>query len=128
MRALALIAVAASLAPLARAAGKLSLEDRIELTRGLTAEYANAKVLLPRSKKPLEFNAQSGAYDKKEWAAIARESGPAARTGDTVQVTKIELADDRIVLQINGGYNGGRKWYQGVQVDGGMGRRAGPHQ
>ena len=81
MRALALIAVAASLAPLARAAGKLSLEDRIELTRGLTAEYANAKVLLPRSKKPLEFNAQSGAYDKKEWAAIARESGPAARTG-----------------------------------------------
>jgi hypothetical protein len=126
MRALALIAVAASLAPLARAAGKLSLEDRIELTRGLTAEYANAKVLLPRSKKPLEFNAQSGAYDKKEWAAIARESGPAARTGDTVQVTKIELADDRIVLQINGGYNGGRKWYQGVQVDGGMGGAPAP--
>jgi hypothetical protein len=29
-----------------------------------------------------------------------------------VQVTKIELFDDRIVLQINGGFGGGRKWYQ----------------
>ncbi len=121
MRALVLIAVAGSMAPLAPAADKLTLEDRVEMTRGLTAEYANAKVLLPRSKKPLEFDAQSGTYDKKGWSTIAKESGPAARTGDTVQVTKIELFDDHIVLQINGGYKGGRKWYQGVQVDNGMG-------
>jgi hypothetical protein len=121
MRALAVIAVVGSMAPLAPAADKLSLEDRVELTRGLSAEYANVKVLLPRSKKPLEFNAQAGSYDKKEWSAVAKESGPAARTGDTVQITKIELSDDRIVLQINGGFNGGRKWYQGVQVVGGMG-------
>ena len=63
MRALAVIAVVGSMAPLAPAADKLSLEDRVELTRGLSAEYANAKVLLPRSKKPLEFNAQAGSYD-----------------------------------------------------------------
>ena len=121
MRALALIAVVSSLTPLAPAADKLSLEDRIELTRGLSAEYANAKVLLPRSKKPLEFDASAGTYDKKEWSAIAKEAGPAARTGDTVQVTRIELFDDHIVLQINGGFKGGRKWYQGVQITGGMG-------
>jgi hypothetical protein len=121
MRVLALIAAAGWLALPAAAVDKLSLEDRVELTRGLSAEYANAKVLLPRSKKPLEFNAEAGTYDKKEWSTIARESGPAARTGDTVQITRIELADDRIVLQINGGFKGGRKWYQGVQVSGGMG-------
>jgi hypothetical protein len=121
MRAFAVIAMIGSLAPLAPAAEKLSQEDRIELTRGLSAEYANAKVLLPRSKKPLEFDAKTGTYDKQEWSAVAKESGPAARTGDTVQITKIDLADDRIVLQINGGYKGGRKWYQGVQVSGGMG-------
>jgi hypothetical protein len=123
MRALAVIAVVGSLAQLAPAADKLSLEDRIELTRGLTAEYANAKVMLPRSKKPLEFDAKAGSYDKSEWSAIAREAGPAARTGDTVQITKIDLSDDRIVLQINGGFKGGRKWYQGVQVQGTMGQQ-----
>ena len=100
---------------------KLTFEDRIELTRGLMAEYGTVKVLLPRSKKPLEFNAD-GTWDKKEWSTIAKESGPAARTGDLVQVTKISLERDRIVFEINNGFKGGRKWYQGVQVgvNGGM--------
>jgi len=52
---------------------------------------------------------------------VAKESGPAARNGDLVQVTKIDIEGDRIVLQINGGYKGGKKWYQGVQLSGGMG-------
>jgi hypothetical protein len=106
---------------MAPAADKLTLEDRVEMTRGLTAEYANAKVLLPRSQKPLEFNAQSGSYDRKGWSDTAKESGPAARVGDTVQITKIDLADDHIVLQINGGFKGGRKWYDGVRLDNGSG-------
>jgi len=99
----------------ARAGSKLTNDERIELVRGLTAEYATVKALLPRSRKPLEFES-TGNYDKNAWSAIARESGPAARSGDLVQVTKIDIEDDRIVLQINGGFKGGRKWYQGVQV------------
>ena len=91
------------------------MEDRIELTRGMTAEYGAVKVLLPRSKKALEFNAD-GTYDKKKWSDIAKESGPAARVGDLVQITKIVIEDDRLVLEINGGFKGGRKWYQGVQI------------
>jgi hypothetical protein len=121
MRVLALIAVAGTLAPLWAAADKLTIDDRVELNRGLVAEYANAKVLLPRSKKSLEFNADTGTWDKKEWSSIAKEYGPAARTGDTVQITKIELFDDHIVMQINNGYRGGRRWYDGVQVDNGAG-------
>jgi hypothetical protein len=98
----------------------LTWEDRVELMRGLTAEYATVKILLPRAKKALEFDSK-GTYDKGAWAEVAKESGPAARTGDLVQVTKIDIEDDRIVLQINGGYKGGKKWYQGVQLSGGMG-------
>jgi hypothetical protein len=41
-----------------------------------------------------------------------------------VQVTRIEIEDDKIVLQINGGFKGGRKWYQGVQI--GMGGNTAP--
>jgi hypothetical protein len=120
MRAIATAAVAilSLLASLAVAGNKLGEEDRIELTRGLMAEYGTVKVLLPRSRKPLEFDAKTG-YDKNQWAEIAKESGPAARTGDLVEVTKVELDEDKIVLQINGGFKGGRKWYDNVQV--GMG-------
>jgi hypothetical protein len=118
MRAFAIAAVATVLSLLpavAPAAEKLSFEDRVELTRGLMAEYGTVKVLLPRSKKALEFDS-NGTFDKKEWATIAKESGPAARAGDSVQITKVILDRDRIVLEINGGYRGGKKWYSGVQV------------
>ncbi|MGD0772577.1 MAG: hypothetical protein ABSC05_07115 [Candidatus Solibacter sp.] len=105
------------------AGNKLTWEDRVELTRGLTAEYATVKALLPRSPKPLVFDS-SGGYDKNQWSEIARQSGPAARNGDLVQVTKVEIGDDKLVLQINGGFKGGRKWYQGVQI--GMGGGTAP--
>src|SRR5579863_4774690 len=99
MRAIAAIAVLNLLPVLLTAADKkkaadenvpekLTAEDRIELTRGLMAEYGTVKVLLPRSKKALEFNSD-GTYDKKGWSEIAKESGPAARSGDTVQITKL---------------------------------------
>src|SRR5947209_8013832 len=108
------------LTPLLHSADKLTEEDRIELMRGLTAEYASVKQFLPRSKKALPFEA-SGTYDKPAWEAAARQYGPAARVGDLVQVTRIIIENDKLVLLINGGFNGGRKWYQNVQIGGGLG-------
>ena len=123
MRALAAIAVLTLLPALPSRADKLGVEDRIELTRGLSAEYGTVKVLLPRSKKALEIEAPAGTYDKNAWAEVAKESGPAARNGDLVQITKVIIESDRLVFEINGGFKGGRKWYQGVQIgvnNGGM--------
>ena len=116
--ALAAIALALTAPAPARPADKLTMDDRVELLRGLSAEYAKVKVLLPRSRKALEFES-AGTYDKQAWSEIAKEFGPAARLGDTIQITKVELEADRIVLQINGGFKGGRKWYQGVQIGAG---------
>src|SRR5262245_51505415 len=45
---------------------KLTDDQRIELMRGLTAEYATVKAALPRSKKALEFD-PSGTWDKDKW-------------------------------------------------------------
>ena len=89
MRFVAAIAILSALPPLL-AADKLTFQDRVELMRGLMAEYAKAKVLVPRSKKSLEINAD-GTYDKREWQTIAKESGPAARVGDMIQITKVDI-------------------------------------
>ena len=53
-----------------------------------------------------------------------KQLGPAARPGDLVQVTKVDIDDDKIVLEINGGAKGKRKWYQNVEV--GMGNSTTP--
>jgi hypothetical protein len=125
MRAIATVAILSAVGaglPVARAADKLTFEDRIELTRGLMAEYGTAKVLLPRSRKALDVET-NGTWDKAQWAVVVRQEGPAARTGDMVQITKVTIDADRIVLDINGGYKGGRHWYSGVQMTGTMGQQ-----
>ena len=40
--------------------------------------------------------------------------------GDIIQITSVKFEKTRLVLQVNGGFKGGRKWYERIQV-GGMG-------
>jgi len=101
---------------------KLRDEDKVALLRGLMSEYATAKILIPRSKKPLAIE-DDGRYDQAVWEAANNKSGVAARTGDLVQFTKVKIEDTGITFELNGGM-GGRKWYQGVEV--GMGNRTTP--
>jgi hypothetical protein len=80
------------------------------------------KAYLPKSKKPLPFES-TGSWDKQKWEEMGKELGAAARVGDQVQVTKITIEADKILLEINGGMKGKGHWYDHVQV--GMG---GPNQ
>ncbi len=101
-------------------ARKLTDEEKLTLMRGLTAEYAKVKVFLPRSKKPLKMKSD-GTYDKFEWKDVGMEFGPVARVDDLVQITHVDIEDDRIVFQIDGGFKPRGKWYQRVEVGAGAG-------
>jgi hypothetical protein len=109
-------------APLVRA-DKLSFDERMEIERGLDAEFATMKVILPRAKKPLIFKSD-GTYDKSAWERALQDGGPAARLGDEVQITRVLIEDKRIVLELNGGTKGAGHWYDHLQV--GMGGTMSP--
>jgi hypothetical protein len=94
---------------------KLTLDQRVELLRGLLSEYATVKAPLPRSKKPLEFNSD-GTYDKQHWLDVGRQMGPAARIGDLVQITHVDIEKDTIVFEINHGLKMQGSWKDHVQV------------
>ena len=113
----------AATALVATAADKLTLEDRIEISRGMNAEYATSKIVLPRSKKALVFNAD-GTWDKSAWQEASKQFGPAARVGDLIQITKVEIDAEKIVFEINHGMKGNKKWYERVEV--GMGGSTAP--
>ncbi len=102
---------------------KMTPEDRIVLVRGMSAEFATAKQSIPRSKKPLPFSS-NGTWDKEKWTDAGRENGPAARAGDQVQVTRIEINGDDIEVELNGGFRMGPKWHERIQV--GTGSRTAP--
>lgn len=102
---------------------KLDFDQRVEIVRGLMAEFATVKVFLPRSKKPLQFSS-TGTWDKEKWNEAGREFGPAARSGDLVQITRVKIEDKELIFEINGGMKGKRKWYENIEV--GMGNRTSP--
>jgi hypothetical protein len=104
-------------------ADKLSFDERVEIERGLSAEYATAKVILPHSKKPLVIHSD-GQYDKAEWEQALRETGAAAHLGDQIQITNVKIEANKILLDINGGFKGAGHWYDHVQV--GMGGPTSP--
>lgn len=81
---------------------------------------------IPRSKKPLDFNSD-GTYDHMAWHDGALTMGQAARLGDKVQITKVTLEGDHILLELNGGLKTGGHWYDHVQTGvGGVYSSGGP--
>jgi hypothetical protein len=110
--------------PALQADQKLTEDERIELLRGLMSEYATVKAFLPRSKKPLPFSSD-GTYDKQFWAQEGQQLGAAARVGDLVQITHIDIENDKIILEINNGMKGPKgSWKNHVQI--GMGPTMSP--
>ena len=101
---------------------KLSQEQRRELVRGLTAEWATAKIVLPMSKKALPFDSLGG-WDEEAWKAENYKNGPAARPGDMVQITRVDVGDDKIKIEINDGSKKGSFWDR-VQI--GTGNQTAP--
>ncbi len=95
-------------------ADKLSFDEKMEIERGLTAEFATAKVAVPHSKKALAMHAD-GSFDRAAWDDALRENGPAARVGDELQITRVEILANKIMLEINGGTRSGH-WYDHVQA------------
>jgi hypothetical protein len=97
---------------------KLTDDQRIEILRGLSSEYAKCKVPLPKSAKALEFQSD-GTWDKQHWADVYKQFGPAGRVGDLVQITKVTIEKDEIILQINNGTRAKGGWKDHVSI--GMG-------
>jgi hypothetical protein len=99
---------------------KLTDEEKLTLVRGLSSEYAKVKVFLPRSKKALKMKSD-GSYDKAEWKETGMEFGPVARLGDLVQITHLDIEETRMIFEIDGGFKPKGKWYQRIEVGGGLG-------
>jgi hypothetical protein len=100
------------------AQAKLTEEQRATIVRDLTAEYGTAKILIPRSKKPLPLSPKGVVEEEGVWSEALQKFGPAGRLGDLMQITKVEFKKDQLILELNYGLSGGSKWWHRIQVSG----------
>ncbi|MDD5544040.1 MAG: hypothetical protein PHX83_12775 [Acidobacteriia bacterium] len=99
----------------------LTDENRIAIIRGVSSEFARARVSLPRGKTPLLLD-QFGNYDESSLKSLLMKYGPAVDAGQQLQITRIEFRNREILFEINGGGKKKGRWTDHLQLSvGGVG-------
>ena len=97
----------------------MSANTRFAVIRTLEAERVYARRPFPMGVQGLTLQANGKVTpDGPELWGLVTQRGAAARPGDRVLITGVEVKGDRIVFEINGGPRKKKKWWQHVQVEG----------
>jgi hypothetical protein len=104
----------------ASAAKNATLQEgsKLELIRYVSGEFAKAIKPLPAGKEGFHLSVGKSLETDQLDRAVATH-GPAVNTGDNVQITRLEFHDHQIIVDVNGGGRGKRRWRDHIQV--GMG-------
>jgi len=98
---------------------RMSANTRFAVIRTLEAERVYVRRPFPMGTKGLTLNAAGQVTpDGAQLWGLVSQHGAAARPGDRVQITNVELKGDRILFEINGGPRKKKKWWQHIQIEG----------
>ncbi len=94
----------------------LSPESRLALIRYVSGEFAHAVRPLPAGKAGLYVKAGQPINEELLHRAVATH-GAAINPGDSVQLTRLEIRDKDILIDINGGGRGKRRLRDRIHID-----------
>jgi len=100
----------------------LSIDNRLAIIRVLSSEYATTRQPLPASQKIEEalVVTPAGAIKEEKLRNDLARRGAAVHPGEIIQVTAIQFKSSSILFEINGGGKKKKKWYERIQVSGGV--------
>jgi hypothetical protein len=106
--------------PTQHGAKKTTLQEssKLELIRYVSGEFAKAAKSLPAGKEGFLLYVEKPVNQELLQRAVATH-GAAVHAGEQVQITKLEFRDHTIVVDVNGGGRGKRRFLDHVQI--GMG-------
>ncbi len=99
-------------------AATLQEYSKLELIRYVSGEFAKATRNLPAGKDGFLLYVGKPLSQEQLDRAVATH-GAAVHIGDSAQITKLEFRDHAIVVDVNGGGRGKRRWRDHIQI--GMG-------
>lgn len=99
---------------------KLQESSKLDLIRYVSGEFAKASKSLPAGKEGFLQYADKPLNQELLERAVATH-GAAVHAGDNAQITKLEFRDHTIVVDVNGGGRGKKRFLDRLQIDmGGM--------
>src|SRR5262245_47922076 len=95
---------------------KLQETSKLNLIRYVSGEFAKAAKSLPAGKEGFLLYAGKPLNQEQLDRAVATH-GAAVRAGDNAQITKLEFRDHTIVVDVNGGGRGKKRFLDRLQID-----------
>src|ERR1022692_3084597 len=95
---------------------KMTGQTRLLVMRSLQSERVFARILLPQGDKGLKIKNGVVSPSQEKIAQEIAEYGPAAKPGDRCVITDVQIKDNQIIVELNGGSKKPQKWYQHIQV------------
>jgi len=99
----------------------MSRQTRLEIIRDFEAQLAYARATFPIGTKGLQLKQGVITPNGEDLRRALALWGPAVKPGDPAHLSLVEIKDDHIHFEINGGPVHRRKWYQHITVSGGHG-------
>ncbi len=104
--------------PIPANAPRISQQSRYEIIRDFETQLVYARTEFPIGKKGLQLKEGVITPNGEELRQELTLWGPAIRPGDPARISSVQIKDDHIHFEINGGPTHHKKWYQRVEVSG----------
>jgi hypothetical protein len=104
--------------PIPANAAPISKQSRYEIIRDFETQIVYARSIFPMGTKGLKLKdgvITPGPGELQQMMAIY---GPAVKVGDPAHISYVQIKDDHIRLEINGGPVRRKKWYQHIEIAG----------
>jgi hypothetical protein len=117
---------ATHVAPIPANAPRMSKDTRFNIIRDFETRVVYSRTTFPMGAKGLILKDATITPNGEQLRQDLALYGPSVRPGDPVQISFVQIKDNHIHLDINGGPVRRKKWYQRVQVYGTAGTPVNP--
>ncbi|MFZ0771428.1 MAG: hypothetical protein WCA49_17355 [Candidatus Sulfotelmatobacter sp.] len=114
-------AQASPVEPIPSNAPRISKQSRYEIIRDFETQLVYARTAFPMGRKGLQLKQGVITPNGEELQQALNLWGPAVKPGDPAHISLVQIKDDHIRFEINGGPVHRQKWYQRVEISGANG-------
>jgi hypothetical protein len=104
--------------PIPGNAPRITKQTRYEIIRDFETQLVYARTAFPMSAKGLTLKDGQTTPDGQELQQLLVLWGPAIKPGDPALISWVQIKDNHIHFDINGGPIRRKKWYQHIQISG----------
>jgi hypothetical protein len=104
--------------PIPADAPRMSRQTRLEIIRDFETQIMYARTFFPMGAKGIKLKDGTTSPNGPELQQALALWGPAVRPGDPAHISFVQIKDDHIHFDINGGPVHRKKWYEHIQVSG----------